>query len=131
MELIKIFAGMLFIMCLFLNTNLTYLQDLVNNKIFVNSNVDVSSPLGVTVEDFRGRVKVVDVLSFTPAMNSGLEPGDRILKVNNVKINSVKNFFEIMEITDLTKPVTMLVYRVDSCSTFPVVIRSFNCTCKE
>ena len=96
----------------------------------IRNEIEASSPLGLFVEDYRGKVKIVDVLNYTPAMNAGLEPGDRILKVNGVKVENVSDFFEAMESINLERPIKFLVYRVDSCSTFPVEIKAFECGCK-
>lgn len=130
MELIKLFTGILLIICLILNINFKKLQNFWDEQKILNEQVEVSSPLGLYVKDFKGRVKIIDVLSYTPAMNAGLEPGDRILKVNGKKVKNVKSFFETMEDIDIKEPVEILVYRVDSCSTFPVEIRPFGCSCK-
>lgn len=130
MELIKLFTGMLLIICLVLNINFKKLQNFWDEQKILNEQVEVSSPLGLYVKDFKGRVKIIDVLNYTPAMNAGLEPGDRILKVNGKKVKNVKSFFETMEDIDIKEPVEILVYRVDSCSTFPVEIRPFGCSCK-
>lgn len=130
MELIKLFTGILLIICLILNINFKKLQNFWDEQKILNEQVEVSSPLGLYVKDFKGRVKIIDVLNYTPAMNAGLEPGDRILKVNGKKVKNVKSFFETMEDIDIKEPVEILVYRVDSCSTFPVEIRPFGCSCK-
>lgn len=130
MELIKLYAGMLLLICLVLNVNFKQLQSYLDEQKIIKDSVDVSSPLGLYVKDFKGRVKIIDVLNYTPAMNAGLEPGDRILKVNGVQINNVKSFFEIMEEIDIKDSVELLVYRVDSCSVFPVKIRPFGCVNK-
>lgn len=130
MELIKLFTGILLIICLILNINFKKLQNFWDERKILNEQVEVSSPLGLYVKDFKGRVKIIDVLNYTPAMNAGLEPGDRILKVNGKKVKNVKSFFETMEDIDIKEPVEILVYRVDSCSTFPVEIRPYGCSCK-
>lgn len=130
MELIKLFTGILLIICLILNINFKKLQNFWDERKILNEQVEVSSPLGLYVKDFKGRVKIIDVLNYTPAMNAGLEPGDRILKVNGKKVKNVKSFFETMEDIDIKEPVEILVYRVDSCSTFPVEITPFGCSCK-
>lgn len=130
MELIKLFTGILFLICLVLNINFKQVQNYLDERKIIKESVDVSSPLGLYVKDFKGRVKIVDVLNYTPAMSAGLEPGDRILKVNGIKIQNVKTFFEAIEEIDIKEPVEMLVYRVDSCSVFPVQIKPFECSCK-
>ena len=97
----------------------------------IRQQIEASSPLGLLVKDYKGRVKIIDVLNYTPAMNAGLEPGDRILKVNGNNVKNVASFFEIMESVNLDKPIKFLVYRVDSCSTFPVEIKAFECGCNK
>lgn len=130
MELIKTFMGILLLICLAFSINIKNTKDyLVNHKIFKNG-IEVSSPLGVLVSDFKGRVKITDVLDYTPAHNSGLEPGDRILKVNGCKVCSVKEFLTKLEDVDFSQPVQFVVYRVDSCSTFPVDVIPFGAKCK-
>lgn len=130
MQYIKIFAGILLVICLILNINFSALKDFVVERMAIRNEIEASSPLGLFVEDYRGKVKIVDVLNYTPAMNAGLEPGDRILKVNGVKVENVSDFFETMESINLERPIKFLVYRVDSCSTFPVEIKAFECGCK-
>lgn len=130
MELIKTFMGILLLICLAFSINIKNTKDyLVSHKIFKNG-IEVSSPLGVLVSDFKGRVKITDVLDYTPAYNSGLEPGDRILKVNGCKVCSVKEFLTKLEDVDFSQPVQFVVYRVDSCSTFPVDVIPFGAKCK-
>lgn len=130
MELIRLFMGILLVICLLLTINFKKLHDYVEEKKILNETIEASSPLGLYVEDFKGRVKIVDVLDYTPARNAGLEPGDRILKVNGCKIKNVKAFFDCMEQADTDEPVKLVVYRVDSCSTFPVDIVPFKASCK-
>ena len=122
--------GILLVICLILNINFTALKSFFDERIEIRQEIEASSPLGIFVEDYKGRVKIVDVLNYTPAMNAGLEPGDRILKVNGKKVENVAAFFDAMESVNLDRPIKFLVYRVDSSSTFPVEIRAFECGCK-
>ncbi len=131
MQYIKIFTGMLLVICLILNIDFKSVQNFIDERIAIRQQVEASSPLGLYVKDYKGRVKIVDVLNYTPAMNAGLEPGDRILRVNGKKVNNVDAFFETMESVNLDKPIKFLVYRVDSCSTFPVEIKAFEYGCKQ
>ena len=130
MDAIRIFMGILLVICLILSIDLKKVHDYVEEQRILNEPIEASSPLGLYVEDFKGRVKIIDVLDYTPAKNAGLEPGDRIIKVNGCKINNVKSFFECMEDAKAEEPVKLVVYRVDSCSTFPVDIVPFETGCK-
>ena len=85
--------GILLVICLLLNVNFKKVHDYLEEQRILNETIEASSPLGLYVEDFKGRVKIIDVLDYTPASNAGLEPGDRILKVNGCKIKNVKDFF--------------------------------------
>ena len=130
MELIKIFMGILLVICLILNINFKAIRDFYEEQNTLHESIEASSPFGLYVKDYKGKVKIVDVLKYTPAMNAGLEPGDRILKVNETHVKDVKAFFEAMESVRIERPVKLLVYRVDSCSTFSVEIRPFERICK-
>ncbi len=130
MEIIRLFMGILLVICLILNINFKRLHNIYEEKKILNETIEATSPLGIYVKDFKGKVKIIEVLDYTPAYNAGLEPGDRILEVNGCKISNVKNFFESIEEANLDKPVKLLVYRVDSCSTFPVDIIGFQTSCK-
>ena len=131
MQYIKIFTGILLVICLISNINFKALQKYLDERMAIRQQIEASSPLGLLVKDYKGRVKIIDVLNYTPAMNAGLEPGDRILKVNGNNVKNVASFFEIMESVNLDKPIKFLVYRVDSCSTFPVEIKAFECGCNK
>jgi len=131
MELIKTFMGILLLICLSFSINLKKTKDYLVNYGILKKRVDISSPLGVLVSDFKGKVKITDVLDYTPAYNAGLEPGDRILKVNGCKVCSVKEFLSKLEDIDFSQPVQFVVYRVDSCSTFPVDVVPFGVTCRQ
>ena len=122
--------GILLVICLILNINFKKIHDYFEEQRILNEPIEASSPLGLYVEDFKGHVKIIDVLEYTPAQNAGLEPGDKILKVNGCTINSVKDFFVCMEEAKAEQPVKLIVYRVDSCSTFPVDIIPFQTGCK-
>ncbi len=130
MELIRIFMGMLLAICLILSINFNTLGKFYNDNLRFKEVVESSSPLGVNVVDFKGKVKIVEVLDYTPAKNAGLEPGDRILKVNGCKVCNVKAFFENIEESKMDEPVNLVVYRVDSRSTFPVEVMPFTADCK-
>lgn len=131
MQYIRLFTGILLVVCLILNINFSEVKNFLDERMSIRHEIEASSPLGLFVEDYKGKVKIVDVLDYTPAMNAGLEPGDRILKVNGRKVEDVSAFFETMESVNLDKPINFLVYRVDSCSTFPVEIKAFECGCKQ
>lgn len=125
MEFIRFFMGILLLICLILSINYNELSQFFKENVKFNNKIESSSPLGINVVDFKGNVKIVDVLDYTPAKNAGLEPGDRILQVNDCKICNVKAFFEHIEELNLDEPVKFLVYRVDSRSTFPVEVVPF------
>ncbi len=131
MQYIRLFIGILLVICLILNIDFKSLHNFAEERIAIRQRIEASSPLGLYVRDYKGKVKIVDVLNYTPAMNAGLEPGDRILKVNGIKVNNVEAFFATMESVNLDKPIKFLVYRVDSCSTFPVEIKAFEYGCKQ
>lgn len=122
--------GILLLICLSFSVNIKNTKAYLVEHHLLKDNIDSSSPLGVLVTDFKGRVRITDVLDYTPAQNAGLEPGDRILKVNGCKVCNVKEFLSKLEDIDFTKPVQFLVYRVDSCSTFPVDVIPFGAKCK-
>lgn len=130
MELIRLFLGILFIICLSFTINLKNINDFIVKKNLFNESIEASSPLGLCVVNFKGRVKIADVLDYTPAKSAGLEPGDRILQVNGCKINDVKSFYESIEEADSKSPIKLVVHRTDSCSTFPVDIKPFETLCK-
>lgn len=125
MELIRLFMGILLVICLILSINFDTVGKFYKEKTRFNEKIESSSPLGVNVVDFKGNVKIVDVLDYTPAKNAGLEPGDRILQVNGCKVCNVKAFFENIEESNLEMPVRLVVHRVDSQSTFPVEVVPF------
>lgn len=131
MELTKIFMGILVIMCLISSVDTNRINDYLNKyNIYPYHKIEVSSPLGLLVKDFKGKVKITDVLEYTPARLAGLEPGDRILKVNGCKVCNVKTFFEKLEEVNFEEPVNLVIHRVDSCSTFPVDVIPFGAKCK-
>ena len=90
MEMIRLFMGILLLICLILNVDFKKLHNIYEEQKILNETIEASSPLGIYVKDFKGRVKIVEVLDYTPAYNAGLEPGDRILKVNGCSIKNVK-----------------------------------------
>lgn len=122
--------GILFLICLVFTVNTKTLIGYFDSHYLFTSNMDESSPLGLVVSDYKGKVRINDVLDYTPAQNSGIEPGDRILKVNGCKVCDVKAFREQLDEIAYGEPVDLVVYRVDSCSTFPVQIYPFGTNCK-
>lgn len=120
------FIGILFLICLSFSINIKKTAQFIEQHRILTNNTKLETPLGLIVNDFKGKVKITNVLEYTPAYNSGIEPGDRILKVNGCKICNVKTFIEKLENTDLTKTIELTIYRVDSCSTFPIKINPFN-----
>lgn len=131
MELIKIFIGILLVICLSFSADFKTLVGYCHSvPCFNHCSVEQSAPLGLLVNDFKGRVRITDVLEYTPAKNAGLEPGDRILKINGCKVCDVKSFFEKIQEVSWNEPVNLTVYRVDSCSTFPVDVIPFGVKCK-
>ena len=130
MELIRLFMRILLLICLILSINFKGLDKIYKENLRFKETVESSSPLGVNVVDFKGKVKIVEVLDYTPAKNAGLEPGDRILQVNGCKVCNVKAFFENIEQLKADEPVNLIVYRVDSRSTFPVDVLPFTADCK-
>ena len=120
MELIKLYMGILFTICLIvcLNSNpkITKYHTLTTPKTLE------TCPLGLKVCDFKGKVRVSNVMKFTPAYNSGIEEGDRILEINGIKIKDVKEYQKALQNATKENIYTFTVYRVDSCSKFSVEI---------
>lgn len=63
--------GILLVICLLLNVNFKKIHDYLEEQRILNETIEASSPLGLYVEDFKGRVKIIDVLDYTPASNAG------------------------------------------------------------
>ena len=126
MEIIKSFPGILLFVCLFLNLSEYDFKFLLQNR-FPDEEQNV---LGLYLMDFKGRVRVTDVFNYTPAMQAGIEVGDRILEVNGEKVTNVKNFIEKIQEHNEDESIKLMVYRVDSCSKFPVEITPFEYKCK-
>ena len=121
MELIKLYMGILFTICLIICVNAT-----PNNADFFKHKIPTYAqnycPLGIEVCDFKGNVRVNNILEFTPAYKSGIEKGDKILEINGIKINNIKDYKNaIQNLTDEEK-YKLTIYRVDSCSKFFVEI---------
>lgn len=118
MENIKKFMGILLIICLSLCIDYKKIDGLI--KEYQHS--DSLSLLGLKVENFKGKVRVREVLDYTPAKYSGIEPGDKIIEINGQKIKNVQNFIESIENAHDRERIQLMVYRVDSKSLFPVEV---------
>lgn len=122
MELIRLFMGILLLICLILCINFEKLHTIIEKHHPDTRYEEQPALLGLRVQNFKGRVRVYHVLDYTPAMAAGIETGDRILEIDGHKINSVKSFIENIENAHDKDKIKLLVYRVDSCSTFPVEV---------
>lgn len=122
MEPIKLFLGILLIICLLLSMDFKKIHSYFGERKISHVKMQYESIMGLNVKDFKGRVKIIDVLDYTPARRAGLEIGDRILKVNGVKIINAKSFVENIQNIHAKEPIELVVHRIDSCSTFPVKI---------
>lgn len=130
METIRIFLGILLIICLLLSVDYRIINDYFKEQKSSEEYTHAEKVLGLEVKDYKGRVKIIDVFEYTPARKAGLEVGDRILEVNGKKVINSQNFVDkITNICD-EKPIRLVVHRIDSRSTFPVEIEptrvSFN-----
>ena len=121
MENIKKFMGILLIICLSLCIDYKKIDGLI--KEYHHS--DSLSLLGLEVENFKGRVRVRDVIDYTPAKYSGIEPGDKIIEINGEKIKNVQDFINSIENAHDKEKIKLLVYRVDSNSLFPVEVSAY------
>ncbi len=121
MENIKKFMGILLIICLSLCIDYRKIDGLI--KEYQHS--DSLSLLGLKVENFKGKVRVREVLDYTPAKYSGIEPGDKIIEINGQKIKNVQNFIESIENAHDRERIQLMVYRVDSKSLFPVEVSAY------
>lgn len=74
---------------------------------------------GVVVED---KVRIIEVQPNTPAANTGLQPGDSIISVNNKTITSSSDFVEIIN-ANKGKEVTITVERESQILTVQLVPR--------
>lgn len=123
MELIKLYMGILFTICLVVS-----LSSAPSNSFSINIKPTIYSseycPLGIKVCDFKGKVRVDDVLEFTPAYTSGIEEGDRILEINGMKINNIDEYKRALRNSENENIFEFTVYRVDSCSKFSVQIKN-------
>ena len=129
MELIKVFTGMLLIICLFSCANVDKLKPIATAKEQL-TNIQNRQILGLIVQDFKGRVRVKEVLDYSPARYAGIEEGDKIIEVEGVKIEDTKTFFENIENNQNKENIKLTIYRVDSCSKFPVEIKNY-CKCSK
>ncbi|MBS4760918.1 MAG: PDZ domain-containing protein [Clostridium sp.] len=130
MEIIRVFLGILLIICLFLNIDFNKIRIYFAEKNIGIEKQEENMILGLSLVDFKGRVKVAGVLDYTPARKAGIEEGDRILEVNGKKIPNVKTFKERIQEYHDNKIIKLVIHRVDSCSTFPVDITPFESNCK-
>lgn len=130
MNIIKIFLGILLLICLILNIDFDNIHNFLIEKNLINYKQEENTLLGFSVVDFKGKVKVTQVFDYTPAKDAGIEEGDRILAINGKKIINVKKLKEEIQEIQERKNIKLLLYRVDSCSTFPVEIYPFEIHCK-
>lgn len=130
MDIIKTFLGILLLICLILNIDFDNIHNFLIEKNLINYKQEENTLLGLSVVDFKGKVKVTQVFDYTPAKDAGIEEGDRILAINGKKIINVKKLKEEIQETQEQKNIKLLLYRVDSCSTFPVEIYPFEIHCK-
>ncbi len=125
MDLIRLFMGILLIICLILCINFKKLDETIRDHYSYDGNHETVTLFGLYLQDFKGKVRVADVLDYTPARQAGIEIGDRILEVDGHKIRYVKEFYELMENLHDKQKIKMLLYRVDSCSVFPVEVNNY------
>ncbi len=130
MDIIKTFLGILLLICLILNIDFDNIHNFLIEKNLINYKQEENTLLGLSVVDFKGKVKVTQVFDYTPAKDAGIEEGDRILAINGKKIINVKKLKEEIQEIQERKNIKLLLYRVDSCSTFPVEIYPFEIHCK-
>lgn len=121
MENIKKFMGILLVICLSLCIDYKKADEYIRQY----QHADSLSLLGLKVEDFKGKVRVREVLDYTPAQYSGIEPGDKIIEINGEKIKNTQNFIETIENAHDKEKIRLLVYRVDSKSIFPVELSAY------
>ena len=123
MEHIRFFMGILLAICLIFYLN-TQKASSVINELEVINNKDNICPLGLVVKDFKGKVRVEDVLEYTPAKNAGIEVGDKIIKINDTQIANTKDFFEILESPHENPIFEIVIYRPHCNSKFPLKVYS-------
>lgn len=134
MEPIKIFLGILLIICILLCIDSKKIQAYLDRHKILHVQKTESpyqSVMGLDIRDYRGKVKITEVWDYTPAKQAGLEVGDRIIKINGQKVVSAKNLAEEIKNRRDQKPITLVVYRSDSCSTFPVELKPLDLTCQK
>ena len=124
MELIRIFTSILLALCFITCTNFEKINKYVKDSTI--NEYSKNSVYGLVLHDFKGKVRVGKVLEYSPAQIAGIEQGDKILEVEGEKIKDVKNFLEYIENFQAKDTVKLTIYRVDSCSKFPVEINK-NC----
>lgn len=122
MELIRIFMGILLLICLILCIDFKKVNNAIEERHTDYEKLESISLLGLRVENFKGRVRVSEVLEYTPAQASGIEAGDKILEVEGHKIKNVKNYIDCIENCHDKEKIKLIVHRVDSSSTFPVEV---------
>lgn len=122
MELIRIFMGILLIICLILCIDFKKVNNAIEEHNIDYEKIESISLLGLRVEDFKGRVRVSEVLEHTPAMKSGIEAGDKIIEIDGRKIKNVKNYIDCIENAHDKQMIKLVIHRVDSRSTFPVEV---------
>ena len=111
------------LICLIFSINLNNINNAIEEIIPIENHKQTMY-FGLYLQDFKGRVRVADVLDYTPAKYAGVEVGDRILEVNGIKIRNVNSFYEHIQNLHNKNNIKLLLYRVDSCSTFPVEINN-------
>ena len=122
MELIRIFTGILLVICLISFSNTQNENKSLKAQERYTQQTMHKTPLGLSVIDFKGKVRVEDVQNYSPASNAGIEIGDKILEIEKNKINTTENFFEAIENLYDKETINMTIYRVDSQSKFPVIV---------
>ena len=124
MELIRLFMGILLSICLiFYITSSRKLNSMIQ-LIEPYNTLHTIKPLGLYVKDFKGKVRIEDVLDYTPAKYAGLEIGDKILEINGTKIKDVKTFYKILENPHDNAIIKLVVYRPHCNSKFALEVNS-------
>ncbi len=103
------------------------------DKNIIAKNNEQMNDLGITVEDInedlaykfqiRGKYGVVvgGITRNSPAANSGLRPGDLIVKIDEINIRNAKDFYRTMD--ELKKNDTLLLMVKRSGSQFFVIVK--------
>lgn len=122
MDLIKLFMGILLIICLILCTDYKTLSNTIEEHYPELQHPKTSCILGLKVREFKGKIRVDEVFEYTPAAKSGIETGDKIIEIEGEKITNLENYNKILsELHDKTK-INMKIYRTHSRSFFPVEV---------